>query len=248
MAGFDALGGNNFGSVGNISGQAGSYGIQPPTATYSPSSATLGGGLARSGPSNPAAFYQTQASSGLGADTSAQHAENVAMQQSGFGNLGMQGFRGQYNNGNYSGGYTGETPGTSYSNYGLSAPAYADLSAYMSNPLGQWNAPMGAVPGQYGGQYGQADTNTNRYAMMMDSIKSSLLGQWPGYAQQMAGAYNATTPNQSFAAPQGYNANQIGQMSGNILQQYGSAFNTLPPPSAQMVNIAPGSLSGIRMY
>lgn len=254
MAGFSSLGGNSYGSVGNISGQAGSYGIQPPTASYAPSSATLGGGLARSAPSNPAAFYQNQAASGLGADNSSQHSENIAMQQAGFGNLGMQGYRGNYNNGVYSGGFDpqGQAPGTSYSNYGLSAPGYADLSAYMSNPLGPWQLPQGTNADTYGQAGFNGITNSNRYQMMMDSIKGSLTGMWPQASLNMAAQYGANGPNGYgnilASAPQGYTTNQINTMAGDILQQFGSAFNTLPPPAAQMVNIAPSSLAGVRSF
>lgn len=243
MAGFGSLGSNNFG--GGVSGQQqpySGYGIQPPTATMAPSPSMLSGGLSRSAPTGPAGFYNQQAQGGMGADNSNYHNQNVAMAQAGFGNIGLQGYRG----------YPGEVQGTSYSNYGIAPQGYADMNAYMTNPLGSWQAPPGTDLAPYAGQ--NTGSNTNRYQMMTDTIHAALTNLWPSNVStwardpNMPAGFNTNSANASAAAPLGYNDKQIYQMAGDLLQQYGGAYNTLPPPSAQMVNIANPYISGIRGF
>ena len=243
MAGFGSLGANNFGGFsgqGTPSPQQG-YGIQPPTANMAPSPSMLSGGLTRSAPSSPAGFYNQQNSAAMGPDTSNYHQQNVAMGAAGLGNLGLQGYRG----------YPGEVQGTSYSNYGLAPQAYADMNAYMTNPLGQWQAPIGTTMDPYAQQ--NAPTNTNRYQMMTDTIHGALLNQWPSYVNSWARDPNipqgfTPTGNASAAAPLGYTDQQLYQMAGDLLQNYGGAYQTLPPPSAQMVNIPNPNIPGIRGF
>jgi len=254
MPGFDTLGGNSFGNIGNFSGQQSpaprGYGIQPPTAGFAPPPSTLSGGLARSTPNSPAGFYNGQTTFGINADTSGQHQANVAMDTAGLGNLGLTGQRG----------FAGETPGTSFGGYGFSPQAWADINAYLTNPLGTWHSsgdvsaasginPDGSIVNNYvipyGGaaQGGVAPNNSERYQQIIDTIKAQMSNQWPsnwmGNWPSMA-----TGPSQY----PNYSNETIAQMAANLPLQYAGSFNIAPPTATQMVNIAPSSIPGIRTF
>jgi|SRR5215471_708573 len=255
MPGFDTLGGNGFGNIGsNLSGQTSpsphGYGIQPPTASFAAPPSTLSGGLARSAPSTPAGFYQGQQTFGINPDTSGQHQANVAMDVAGFGNLGLTGQRG----------FAGETPGTSYG-YGFSPQAWADINAYLTNPLGTWHSsgdvsaasgfnPDGSIINNYvipyGGaaQGGVAPNNSERYQQIIDSIAAQMSNQWPSNWQ------NGPFPSMGIGPTQfpNYSNQTIRQMATDLPLQYAGAYNVAPPAATQMMNIAPSSIPGIRTF
>lgn len=259
MAGFDTLGstfntnvGGSFnpalGSAGGASGQSGpaGYGIQPPriSSPYSVDSLGLSAG---NRPSQSDLYNQSAQVYTPGPDTSPQHEANVAMAQSGLGNLGMQGYRG----------FPNEVQGTSNSNYGIAPQGWSDINAYMANPLGQWQTPVGATMGQYGDV--GTDTNSSRFQMMMDSIKSSLSGQWPNmdWTKQFPGAGGLTQDaNGNYVSPvQGAwpGLNSLGSDYGNasvadLLLRFGSGYGALPPAVTQNVGIPTPSIPNTRTY
>lgn len=237
------------------SGQSnqGIYGIQPPRLSNPFDVGSLGVSANRS--TNP--YQQSAQVYSPGPDTSAQHQANVAMAQSGFGNVGLQGYRG----------FPGEVQGTSASNYGISPMGWADVNAYMVNPMGTWQAPTGSTMGQYGDV--GTDNNSNRYQMMIDSIKSSLSGQWPdmSWLNNFPGAeaYGQSTglgqsPHQDangnwVSTPQGA-WNGMTQLGGDyantaaadLLQRFGSQYGALPGTQTQSIGIPTTSLPGVRSY
>jgi hypothetical protein len=252
MAGFGSLGSNAYGNIGNVSGQTSpaGYGIQPPTASYQAPPSTLSGGFARSAPTSPASFYQGQSTFGVNPDTSGQHSANVAMEQAGLGNLGLQGYRG----------FQGDMPGTSQSNYGFSPYAWADINAYLNNPLGAWHSAgdVSAASGidasgniqnnytiPYGGTAsgGVAPNNTSRYQQIIDTIASQMSNQWP--SNWMGNWPRMGTGPQQYP---NYSNQTIRQMAADLPLQYAGAYNIAPPAATQMPNIAPSAIPGIRSF
>jgi hypothetical protein len=254
MAGFDSLGGNSFGNIGNISGQSSpaGYGIQPPTASFQAPSQTLSGGFARSAPTSPASFYQGQSTFGVNPDTSGQHQANVAMEQAGLGQLGLQGYRG----------FSGDMQGTSNSGYGFSPYAWSDINAYLNNPLGTWHSagdvsaasginPDGSIQNNYTIPYGQvasggvAPNNTSRYQQIIDTIGSQMSNMWPSNWQDNTNYPGMHIGPQMFP---NYSNQTIRQMAADLPLQYAGAYNISPPTATQMPNIAPSAIPGIRSF
>lgn len=227
-----SMGGQNI--WGGASGQSSmpGYGIQPPRISSPYNVGSLNLGARQQNPYETSANVYTP-----GADTSAMHEANVAMAQAGWGNMGLQGYRG----------YPGETPGTSNSNYGFGPQAWADINAYLSNPTGDWQLPTGATMGQYGGV--QAGSNANRYQMMEDTIRASMTGQWPQAALNTASQYGALQPPQSpNPAFNNWLPEQITNFATNMPLQYASGYNMMPPQVLQNMGIPVANLPGSRTY
>jgi hypothetical protein len=264
MAGFDSLGSpttTNVGgafnpALGGTSGQSApaGYGIQPPRIS-SPYSVGSLGISAGNRPSQSDLYSPTAQVYTPGPDTSAMHEANVAMAQQGFGNLGLNGYRG----------FQGETPGTSNSNYGIGPGGWADINAFMANPMGAWqssgNTPAinGAdangnaisnfvIPYGGSGMGGVANNNSSRYQEMIDSIRSSMTGQWPQNWQNLQGQPGGGMPFNVSGNYSNFTPDQITNMAADLPLRYGAGYGVLPPAVTQNMGIPIASIPGMRTY
>jgi hypothetical protein len=254
MAGFNTLGSTVQTNVGGsfnpafggtrqigASGQSypPGYGVQPPRLSNPFNVNALG--LSGSRSTQQAPFNAGTAQTYYpGADTSAQHQANVQMAQAGFGNIGLQEYAG----------FPGQVPGISSANYGIAPGGWADINAYLANPLGQWQIPQGSTLTQEGQT--PPPSNASRYQMIIDTIKSSLSGQWPDMSSMLKQFPNTT--NYITSSPQpawagisqfGPNSDQTYAALADLPFRFGGPAGALLPPAAQNLGTPTTGIPGV---